>query len=545
MTLYVTGMVGPESRVWALEAERQDIGRSSRNAIQIPDATVSKEHAEILRQGGIWLVRDLGSRNGTRVNGVDASNPIEIKSGDRIEVGHVLLTVSDRDPAHQVSFNDATVLGSSMRLKADQILDRKTPSGLASTPVVHLLAEAGRLLVLPRPLQETCDHLLAFVERAVKASRYVLLLQKDAGAEAEQIAARIRGGRANEPLALSRSIMRTVIDECTSVFTADAALDPRFQGQKSIMAQGVHSAMAVPLFDNHRVLGVLYVDSQDFTVAFGPEQLELLTLLANMAAVKITNARLLEAEQDRARLAQELATATRIQRGLLPGEPPQVPGYCIDAFLETCYEVGGDLYDFHVVPDGRLFFLLCDVSGKGMGAALLMSSFLASGRVLYDTCPDPAELAQRLSAILHRSTDARHFITGFVGCLHPETGTIRYVNAGHPAPCLVRGAELRQLPSTGVPFGVLPSFGYTSDSVELRPGETLALFSDGIPEAQRGDLFFEEERLHEALLAESSTASLKDLRSAVLQRVDEFLAGAPRSDYLTLMLIRREEREGS
>jgi serine phosphatase RsbU (regulator of sigma subunit) len=545
LTLFLSGMIGSESRVWALDEERQVVGRSSRNSIQIPDATVSKEHAEILRQAGQWLIRDLGSRNGTRVNGADASDLLKLKSGDRIEVGHVLLTVTDHDPSHRPTFNDATVMGSSLRLRADEILDRKAPSGLAGSPVVHLLAEAGRLLVLPRPLQETCDQLLAFVEKAVKASRYVLLLQKDSGAEPEQIAARIRGGRANEPLAMSRSIMKTVVDECTSVFTADAALDPRFQGQHSIVAQGVHSAMAVPLFDNQRVLGVLYADSQDFTVTFNSEQLELLTLLANMAAVKITNARLLEAEQDRARLAQELATATRIQRGLLPSEPPHVPGYTIDAFLETCYEVGGDLYDFHVVPDGRLFFMLCDVSGKGMGAALLMSSFLASGRVLFDTCRDPAELAVRLSGILHRSTDAKHFITGFVGFLDPANGTVHYVNAGHPAACLVLGSEMRHLPSTGIPFGVLPEARYASESVVLRPGEILALFSDGIPEAQRGDAFFEEERLYEALLAGAGCRDLEQVRATVLQRVEAFLAGAPRSDDLTLMLIRREASAGA
>lgn len=539
MMLYVSTVVGDQSRAWPLDAERHGIGRSSKNAIQISDATVSKEHAEIVRRGEVWLVRDLGSRNGTRVNGVEATDLLELGPGARIEIGHVLLTVSDHDPARTVSFNDATVLGSSVKLKAEQILDRQTPSGLAGSPLVHLLAEAGRLLVLPRPLEETCDHLLGFVEKAMRASRYVLLLQKESGGDPEQIAARIRGGRASEPLALSRSIMQTVMDECASVFTADAALDPRFLGHKSIVAQGVHSAMAVPLFDNHRVLGVLYVDSQDFTVTFSQEQLELLTLLANMAAVKITNARLLEAEQDRQRLAHELATAVRIQRGLLPDAPPPVSGYCIDAFIQTCHEVGGDLYDFHVAPDGRLLFMLCDVSGKGMGAALLMSSFLASARVLYDTCRDPADLASRLSDTLRRSTEAKHFITGFVGYLEPATGTLHYVNAGHPAACLVRGSELRELPSTGVPFGVLPGFAYVSATAEIRPGETLTLFSDGIPEAQRGAAFFEEHRLHEALLEECGGASLESLRGKIIERVDAFLAGAPRSDDLTLMLIRR------
>ena len=146
--------------------------------------------------------------------------------------------------------------------------------------------------------------------------------------------------------------------------------------------------MAVPLFDNERVLGVLYADSVDPTVGFGREQLEVLTLLANMAAVKITNVRLLEAEQASRQLAQQLETAVTIQRNLLPKRPPVLAGWQFDAYLESCYAVGGDLFDFHRLPDGRLLFLIGDVSGKGLGAALVMSSFLSAARVLYGSCAD-------------------------------------------------------------------------------------------------------------------------------------------------------------
>ena len=540
MTLYLSGTVGDENLVWPLDAEIKSIGRSSKNGIHVPDATVSKEHAEVTRRGDRYFIRDLGSRNGTRVNGVEAREPVELKSGDQIEVGHLLLRVTDREPGPEVRLSDAAVVGSSLKLRVDHILDRRARTGEAAGEMVHLLAEAGRLLVLPRPLQETCEELLVFVEKAVPASRYVLLLKQEDREEPVQVAARTRQGRANQPLALSRSIMRTVLEDCTSVLTGDTAHDPRFQAQHSIVAQAVRSAMAVPLFDNQRVLGLIYVDSQDLSVSFSEDQLELLTLLANMAAVKITNARLLEAEQARLRMAQELATATRIQRGLLPARPPEVEGYRIDAFLESCNEVGGDLYDFYLGADGKLLMVVGDVTGKGMGAALLMSSFLASARVLYDTCPDPADLARRLGTILNRGTDARHFVTGFVGRLDPATGVLEYVNAGHPSPCLVLGPTLRELPAMGVPFGVLPDFPYSSATVTLAPGELLALFSDGIPEAQRGEEFFDDRRLHEALLAEGATADLQALRGGILGRVDDFLAGVPRTDDITLVLVRRE-----
>ena len=168
-----------------------------------------------------------------------------------------------------------------------------------------------------------------------------------------------------------------------------------------------------------------------------------------------------------------------------------------------------------------------------------MSSFLAAARVLYDGCRDVAELATRLSVALHRNADARSFVTGVVGCLDPGAGRLDYVNAGHPAPCVVSGGVLRELKATGVPFGVLPDVPYTQESMTLEPGALLAVFSDGIPEAQRGEEFFDDERLHRALLEAAALPDLAAVRGAVLGRVDEFLAGTKRTDDLTLLLLRR------
>ncbi len=539
MPFYLSGTFGDRNQSWPLDSAVLSVGRSSRNALHIPDATVSKEHAEILvRDDGIYI-RDLGSRNGTRVNGKDAGEPIRIHLGDRVEVGSFSLVVTDGEPTQRVRFSESSVMSSSMQLRVDAKLDQRVKSATqGSGSLVHLLAEAGRLLVLPRPLQETCDQILEIIEKAVPASRYVLLLKEEGGG-LNQIAARHRGGRAGQPLALSRSIAKTVIEECTSVLTGDAALDSRFNMQQSIVAQSVHSAMAVPLFDNDKVLGLVYVDSQDVRITFGEENLEVLSLLSNMAAVKITNARLLEAEAARARIAQELATATRIQRALLIAAPPEVPGYEIEAFLETCFEVGGDLYDFYVRKDGSLVFLVGDVSGKGVGASLLMSSFLASARVLYDVSDDMGELATRLNAILHRHTEAMHFVTGIVGVLEPSTGTLRYVNAGHPSAALAAGGATRTLESTAPPFGILGDFNFVEERVEMAPGEILALFTDGIPEASRGEELFDDERLHAALHEMAVSDALSAIRQHILHRVHEFVQDEPRGDDITLLLIRR------
>jgi serine phosphatase RsbU (regulator of sigma subunit) len=463
---------------------------------------------------------------------------MEIRAGDRVEIGHVMLLASAEEPSQAVRFNEGTVISTSIRLRADQLLDRTAREKTATGTLVHLLAEVGQMLVMPRPLRETCEQVLEFVSRAVAGSRHVLLLRNEAG-ELVQMAARQRGGRSDEPLTLSRKILSTVLEECTSVIIADTTLDPRFQGNQSIVAQAVRSAMAVPLFDNTKVLGLIYVDSQELIAKFNAEQLEILTLLGNMAAVKITNARLLETEQERLRIAQELATAVQIQRGLLP-KPPHLDGWEIEAYLETCYEVGGDLYDFRMLPNGRLLFLLGDVAGKGMGASLLMSSFLSAGRVLYQSAVDPGEISRRLGSAMAAAESGR-FVTGFLGCLDPATGSLQYVNAGHPAACLVSDRGVRELESNGIPFGILADFDYQTAEAKIEPDELFAVFSDGIPEAQRGEEMFDDDRVRASLTGARSLPTLIEARRKVYEDVAAFVGDYPRSDDITLILMRRRQ----
>ena len=539
MTLNLSATFGDRTLAWRIEAPLSRIGRSSACEIHLADASMSRRHAEIVRRDDRFFSQDRGSRNGTRVNGAEVHAPVEIGPGDRIGVGDLTLHVTAEEPGQPVLVPSGVRVDTSVQLRADHLVEAHARDERGARPLLAWLVAAGQLLVMPRPLQETCDEILELVAHAVPGTRHVLMLHDDASGELRQVAARHLGGRPDRPLALSRSIVGRVLEECTSVLTADALHDPRFSAQDSVVRLAVHSAMAVPLFDNRRVLGLVYVDSQDPGVSFTPSQLEVLTLLANMAAVKISNARLLSAEQSRLRLAHELATAAQIQRGML-APAPHVEGWQVEACLETCLEVGGDLYDCRMTRDHRLVFQVGDVTGKGMGAALLMSSFLASSRVLYESCTDPGALASRLSAIVCENGDPGRFVTGFLGCIDLHAGTLHYVNAGHPAALLLHHGEIRCLESNGVPFGVLPGYTYETLTTEIPAGGMLAVFSDGIPEAQCGLEMFEDARLHEVLLEVAAAPDLADVRRGVLARLDTFLADASRSDDVTLLLIRRE-----
>src|SRR5204863_7494669 len=169
MSLRLKATLNGEPRHWALEHSPTRLGRASGNAIQLLDSTVSKEHAELALAGERWTIRDLGSRNGTRVNGRDAHAPLPLAAGDRVEVGHVLLSVSETERDDVTRFSTSEHVGSSLKLKVSEVLQRPS-GGSDGGRVLRVLAQAGQLLVVPRPLDETCQAILGLVESALPTS---------------------------------------------------------------------------------------------------------------------------------------------------------------------------------------------------------------------------------------------------------------------------------------------------------------------------------------------------------------------------------------
>jgi serine phosphatase RsbU (regulator of sigma subunit) len=359
-----------------------------------------------------------------------------------------------------------------------------------------------------------------------------------------------RGGAASTAagsevnIEISRSISDRVLKQGESVLTSDAQQDPRFQQQNSIVLGGLRSVMAVPLSVEGRVSGMIYVDNPFHINRFTGRDLQLLALIAGVAAIRIENMRLLEVQVEKNRLANELAVATEIQLRLHPESSPAIPGYDVVGVSFPCYEVGGDYYDFIAKPDGRHVVALGDVSGKGTGAALLMSSIHAAVRAHTTTRLSASEVVSEINQYIYDNTPANRYVTLFYSELDPRTHQLTYINGGHNSPLLVRASgEVTCLDIGGFPVGITPFGDYREGFVTLEPGDVLVIYSDSASES----LNEAGEEFGEARLIEITQKHRGRSAAGIRDRIDEaltrFQGRAESVDDLTLVILKRKSGE--
>jgi len=238
---------------------------------------------------------------------------------------------------------------------------------------------------------------------------------------------------------------------------------------------------------------------------------------------------------------EELRQAAMIQRDLLVKTAPVLSGYQIHAFQEQSHEVGGDFYDFALLPDGRFLLLVGDVSGKGMGAALLMSNIMASYRILYYGASfDLCQAIKLVSMQLWNHSALEQYATLFICLIDGPGGLIHYVNAGHNPPLLVRqSGAIERLESTGTPIGMFDWADWTEETKQLDIGDVLFVFTDGVTEAMKEDRQYSDCRMEQMIVSVRNQPP-KVIIDKLMEDIDSFVENEPRSDDITMVVIKRE-----
>ncbi len=546
------------------------IGRSSRNDICIGDPFASRLHAELRQESDHVLLVDNGSANGTFLNGQRVTGAIRLEVGDIIRIGE---TEIEYTSGGQEMLSGATVFLSgpaAAALPADTItspigsrstndlistiqsgaMEMRNPSGVRP----KLVPEAGQgrdllsivsqvgIALLPRTsLEDTLKMTIDLVFQAIPAERGFLFLKEDG-----DLTCKIARGAHHDALPsasqvqLSRSITNKVISEGASVLTSDAMHDPRFQSQNSIVLSQIRSVMAVPLASGEETFGMIYVDNP-FHSRFKEEDLKVLTTIASVASIKIEHERLLEERLEKRRMEEELKVASEIQMRLQPVAPPQIEGWDMTGVSFPCREIGGDYYDFiRRKSDNRLIVAVGDVSGKGTGAALLMSSLHAAVRAQSQTRLAISGVMREINEYIFENSPSNKFLTLFYGELDPETGTLVYSNGGHNTPMLMRAAgEIISLDQGGLPIGMMKGVQYQEATVFFNPGDSLIIYSDGITESINDrDEEFGEERLIE-VVKHNLSRSASGIRDRIDEALSRFVGTTAPVDDMTLMIIKR------
>ncbi|MFN7967557.1 MAG: SpoIIE family protein phosphatase [Acidobacteriota bacterium] len=530
-------------------------GRSGQSTHKIEDDGASRRHFRITQTGQKFAIEDLGSLNGTTVNGAAVSSLRPLLHGDSIAVcGVTLRFLIGEDKAQGLpSVTDVSLQDGSPPLAMNTVrlnLQTGDPSLSQALRAVDAQTRLNALLEIANALRQTLD--LDVVLEKILERLLAIFPQADRGfvvlCEGPE---RVPSPRARKlrkddgaPLVLSRTILSEVIDRGQAILSRDVLADERFAGHQSVVGFS-RTLICAPLSGRDGVaLGAIQLDGLRPGAPFREEDLTLLAAIAGPPAIAIENARMHEASIERERLTRDMEFARRVQHSFLPSKVPQLQGYLFADQYKAAGSVGGDYFDYVELPDGRVAVIVADVAGKGVAAALEMARLSAEARFSLATTTSPAEVVTRLNERLGSLFPAGHYVTLALAVLDPASHLVEVVNAGHLPPLLVHaGRPPREvcLEEGGFPLALIPGTIYASVQLQLQPGESLLMFTDGVTEAM--DLDDEpfgpmgSDRLARAV--EPCGAQPKQLTDALIDAVTQWRGAAPQSDDICIVAFGR------
>jgi sigma-B regulation protein RsbU (phosphoserine phosphatase) len=524
-----------------LLGEAVSIGRASDCTIPIKDRYLSRKHAEIIAVSSGWMLKDLGSANGTYLNGSRVEHDELLKTGDRIRLGdtEIVFETSGASTDRFIAVADTAGGGTSptIAIPVGEISDRPEEQDVARLQTLTLLA---RELIEDRPMDELFGFITERIMEHLHPSRVAIALLGPDGRSFTKVEVRRQDSTDQSELTISHTLLAAVVEEKKALAFVDVNVDEKLRRAQSIIMQGIHSILCAPLLIGEAVVGVLYVDYLFTQRAIAEDDVRLVAQIGRFAAIKLETTRLREEAIQKRIMDEELKTASGIQRRLLPAAPTNVPGFTFVGRNQPCRTVSGDYYDFAIRPDGRMYFVIGDVSGKGVTAGLMMAGLQVAFRIFSKSDPDPSVLVTQLNVALKENLPQSKFVTLFLGRLDTNTGMIEYVNAGHTPPLWLSRNGVVELGESDLLLGVVSRAEFTTRRLQLEPGDSLILFTDGVTEARdRAGIDLGSMIIADALKplhgADANTISMS-VNESVLQHVGD---AENLDDDVTLLVVSR------
>lgn len=404
---------------------------------------------------------------------------------------------------------------------------------------LSLLNEIATAVSSTMPMEEINKLIVGKCLSRIKAEQgYISLVENQEKTDRTKTLVRvIEKSAAVLPFRLGVTLTGWMVKSQVPLLVNDALADERFGGSEW-NGIPIRSVLAVPLKVKNQLIGFLALFNKK-EGAFTPEDQRLLSIVGMQAAQTIEAARLYAEEKKVAALEEDLRTAKIIQQNLLPKSTPQIPGFDVAGMTVPAKEVGGDYFDYLPLPDGRWGFVVADVAGKGLPAAMLMSNLQATIRGQSAVSASCAQCIATANRMLMLSVGTGRFVTVFLAALDGARKMLSYSNGGHNRPYLFKpDGAFRELATGGPLLGVVDSLPYEEEAVPLAPGDVLVIYSDGVTEAfnEKGEQFGEK-RLVETLKPVLSY-SAAEILAAVTNAVHSFAGNTPAADDLTLLVVK-------
>jgi len=511
------------------------IGRHPDCEIQIDISAASRFHAHVVKDGESYLIEDLGSRNKTFVNSKATDGRVALRDNDRVKICDLLFVFRSEKPADE-DVEGSQVLSTWATSSVDNL---KVKPEAKLRAIVEISQAMGSELHVDKLLPKMLEGLFKVFPQADRA----MFIQRD---ERDRLIPKAyRHRKANDDdVRFSRTIVRQAMDKREAILSADALADERFSLSASLVDMKIRSVIVAPLIVADRPpFGVLVVDTHSATQKFEPDDLQILSAVANQAAVSLEVARMHEETLVQERMNRELSLARDVQRSFVPAAMAPKGPLRFWAFYEAAGAVGGDYYDFINLPRGRIAVLLGDVSGKGVPAALLMAKASSDAKVGLLTHPEePAAAIGHLNNAICAANLEGKFMTTALCIVDPDSPKLQIVNAGHMSPIIRRKDGKLDEPAdpdrAGPPVGVAEDYHYEVVETTLGPGEVAVIFSDGISEAMNAAAQeYTTDRIRE--LVRNATCDAKAVGESLLGDVRRHVAGWKQHDDMTLVVVSR------